>query len=169
MLIKHIDQLLAAFDVLNEKSMAPAGLALLYVAIDSMAQISSLKQGPMGERFRSFCQKYLDLYGLKVDADDLWSSRCGVLHSWSAQSDISASGKAHEIFFYWGSARREVLDAVLVDREPRTKAVSLNALANAVRDAATRLERDIEANADLLAHWKKLAESTFVDVFVPRS
>lgn len=166
MTLAHVDRLLAAFAVLYQRSMANEGLPLLFVAIDTMAQISSLGQGRMGERFKGFCNKYMDLHGLKVDAHDLWGSRCGILHAWTAESDESKNGRAVELYYYWGSAKREVLASALAAEQKNAKPVSIEHLALSVRDAADRFFSDVKSRPSLAAHAGVLKQKILESILV---
>lgn len=164
MKLTHIDRILQAFRALLAARMAPEGLPLLFIAIDAMAQVHSGGTGKMGDRFIRFCKDYIDLYGLKLDAHDLWGSRCGLLHAWSSVSDLSVKGQAKELFYYWGTARRDVLSAAIFEHGKNAIPVSIEALAEAVASAAQRLEVDIDSNSRLRSLWEAHKDKTLIQI-----
>jgi hypothetical protein len=84
-------------------------LVLLYSAIDIVASLESGKAS--GSAFMAWSDKYL-LQGtsLACTASDLYGARCGILHTLSAESDMSRKGTAHRIQYAWGNAKADELE-----------------------------------------------------------
>jgi hypothetical protein len=81
-------------------------LALIYCGIDVLANLSRPAQNtevPQSdfvnwtERYME-CQKLLGLSGL-----DLYAARCGILHTYTMDSRLSAKGRARRIIYAWGN------------------------------------------------------------------
>jgi hypothetical protein len=85
-------------------------LTLLYSAIDIFA---SLERQPNKGTRGSFV-RWVDTYmlpnsALQFSSIDLYAARCGIVHAFSAESDLSRSGKARKIVYAWGTASAESL------------------------------------------------------------
>jgi hypothetical protein len=85
-------------------------LTLLYSAIDIFA---SLERQP-NEGTRGSFVRWVDTYmlpnsALQFSSIDLYAARCGIVHAFSAESDLSRSGKARKIAYAWGTASAESL------------------------------------------------------------
>jgi len=82
-------------------------LTLLYSAIDIFA---SLERQPNKGTRGSFV-RWVDTYmlpnsALQFSSIDLYAARCGIVHAFSAESDLSRSGKARKIVYGWHGQRR---------------------------------------------------------------
>lgn len=96
-------------DCVEKRRLLPA-LILLYSAIDFVA---SLEQGP-GEGTKAAFVRWVDAHMLRAlslpcTALELYAARCGVVHSFAAESDLSRKGRVRRIFYAWGTARAEDL------------------------------------------------------------
>jgi hypothetical protein len=85
-------------------------LILLYTGIDVMA---SLERRPE-EGTKAAFMRWVDGYLLKVrplpcTSTEMYAARCGILHTFSADSDLSRRGKARELLYAWGVAQPETL------------------------------------------------------------
>ena len=87
-------------------------LVLLYSAIDTLAWLGA--PGPKATRtvFKDWIDKYLLLHtGLQCTAADLYSARCGLLHTSTAESDMTVDGSAREIWYWTGPNSRQYLES----------------------------------------------------------
>jgi hypothetical protein len=106
---RHVFELVESIqDCLDKQRILPC-LMLLYVGIDVIA---SLDTG--GRASRKGFIKWVATYLLKdaaleCNAIDLYAARCGVVHTLTAQSDLSRSGKARVIAYAWGNADAQML------------------------------------------------------------
>ncbi len=98
----------AVEDCLAKRQLLPC-LILLYSAIDI---VSSLERGrASGAAFRAWAEKYLlEGASLPCTASDLYGARCGILHTLSAESNMSRKGSARHIFYAWGNAKTDELE-----------------------------------------------------------
>jgi hypothetical protein len=95
-------------DCLAKRRLLPC-LILLYSAIDI---VSSLEPGrASGPAFMAWADNYL-LQGasLPCTASDLYAARCGILHTLSAESNMSRKGTARHIMYAWGGAKTDELE-----------------------------------------------------------
>ena len=93
-----------------KKGQVIAALCLLYSLIDVTASLERLS----GEGTRSAFVRWVDEHMLKgrslpYSALDLYGARCGVLHTFTPDSDLCREGKARKIVYAWGSAPAEDL------------------------------------------------------------
>lgn len=92
---------------IQDKRNLPA-LMLIYGGIDIVA---SLEQG---KSTRSSFIEWVDEYLLKAHpfsctSLDLYAARCGILHTLTAESDLSRKGRARQIVYAWGTGKAEDL------------------------------------------------------------
>lgn len=97
-------------DCLAKRRLLPC-LILLYSAIDIVSSLEPHKAS--GSAFMAWSDKYL-LQGasLPCTASDLYGARCGILHTLSAESDMSRKGSARHVFYAWGNAKTDELEQV---------------------------------------------------------
>ncbi len=83
-------------------------LIIMYSAIDSFGLFDSRLSNnkAKGETFKNWVEKYI-LKNSKVNASpiDLWSNRCGLLHTHTSKSDLSNNNKAKEIQYFSGNRK----------------------------------------------------------------
>jgi hypothetical protein len=84
-----------------------AALTLIYSAIDSLAFLntSATKNSVSRSDYVAWTQKYMDLQKLGVTALELYAARCGIVHSYAAESELYRLRKVRLIFYAWGSAQ----------------------------------------------------------------
>ncbi len=85
-------------------------LIILYSAIDTMAWVG-LSSGDITRKgFKDWVNHYL-LPGtpLRCTADDLYSARCALLHSHTAESSDTSKGTARQIWYYGKGKSEEFL------------------------------------------------------------
>jgi hypothetical protein len=91
-------------------------LVLIYCGIDTLANLSRPAEKAESSRadFIAWCEKYMECQDrLEVSGVDLYGARCGVVHAYSSESSLSASGKARPIMYSWGSADTRAANALV--------------------------------------------------------
>jgi hypothetical protein len=82
-------------------------MVIIYSAIDSMGLLDAAPTvtKATGGTFKAWVKKYMLSPGTVLDFNevDLWGARCGVLHTFTTQSDLSDGGKAKQIQYYSGA------------------------------------------------------------------
>jgi hypothetical protein len=89
---------------LAQRRLLPA-LILLYSAIDIIAGL----ERPEGQSTKSSFVSWVETHMLRDNALDctaleLYAARCGLLHSYSADSALSQSKQARKVLYAWGTA-----------------------------------------------------------------
>lgn len=88
-------------------------LTLLYSAIDVLASLERLPNEGIQSAFVRWVDRYmLPNNAFHFSSVDLFAARCGIIHAFSAESDLSRKGRANKIVYAWGTARVDVLHRV---------------------------------------------------------
>lgn len=98
---EYADQTLSGIDCCLENRLVVSGLTLLYAAIDVFGFLASSTKYAERKSFTDWCEQYLDGF-LKMKGltgFDLYSARCGVLHTAQAPSKSVAEGNARELWY----------------------------------------------------------------------
>lgn len=95
-------------DAVTQRRLLPC-LILLYSTIDVMANLER-KGGETGKTaFTRWVEQYLLVNRkLPCTALELYGARCGILHSFSADSDISRAGKARRVVYVFESVNADL-------------------------------------------------------------
>jgi hypothetical protein len=89
---------------LEQKLYLPA-LMLIYSGIDTVGWLDSLERDATKESFIKWSDTYLlKVKSLACSAIELYAARCGLLHTFSADSRLSYKGEARRICYAWGKA-----------------------------------------------------------------
>jgi hypothetical protein len=103
--VSNIEAHVAAIGLCLEKHLRMPALVLIYCGIDVLANLSRPAQNAevtrsdfvnWAERYME-CEKSLGLSGL-----DLYAARCGILHTYTMDSRLSAMGRARRVIYAWG-------------------------------------------------------------------
>lgn len=133
-----------------------SAVTLIFSSIDALAALTRPigQQSTNGAVFKAWVDSFLDPKGaLGCTSDDLWGARCGVLHLYSAESDLSAQNRARQIYYQWKtgpsvSTRRTIPAGALV--------IEVEALVAAVEQSIHRFiaasETDAQTKASVKAH-----------------
>ena len=105
---QNVTALLESIEDCLTKGRTIASLILLYSGIDCISALES------GRANRSTFKKWVSDYILRktplpCTASDLYAARCGILHTLSAESELSRQRKARPIVYAWGNAKPERL------------------------------------------------------------
>jgi hypothetical protein len=128
-------------DCLAKQRLLPC-LVLLYSAIDIVA---SLEPGRASRSaFTAWADKYL-LQGasLPCTASDLYGARCGILHTLSAESNMSRTGTSRQIIYAWGNARTDELERASMELGRDNCVVHVRELINAFRLGLTTYLQEV--------------------------
>jgi hypothetical protein len=101
----HIVQQLEAIEDCLQKRRTISGLCLLYTAIDVVASLERKpEEGTRASFTRWVDENMQDTHPLPCTALELYAARCGVLHTFTPDSDLSRNGKVRMIAYAWGNA-----------------------------------------------------------------
>ena len=141
--------------LLQQRYVLPA-LALLYTGIDIAASLERLGHEGTKASFIRWCNCYLLRHrSLPCTSADLYSARCGILHAHTAESDLSRAGKAKKVFYAWGTATADSLDAIAKFAK-KSDSVNIHvddlreAFRNGIDEWAVDVERDPTRTAKVL-------------------
>ena len=125
-ILEHMRNLHRAIGDCLERGQHFAALILLYAGIDIIASIE-MKKGNNKNSFIRWADSYLiPAKSLACTAIELYSARCGILHTMTAESDLSRSGQARAIYYSWGSADSSALNSAIEMSEAKGKVVIVN-------------------------------------------
>jgi len=133
------------------KNNAPTGAILLtYCAMDAMAFLAM----PTGQQksgrsdFKRWVGKYMQTSSkqpYQYDKEDLYGARCGIVHAYTAESDMSKDKKCKQIV-YKINCLKHLYDP---SKNPELVVLGLNLFIQDFYDAVDRFLADIEEDEDL--------------------
>ena len=92
-------------DCLDKRRILPC-LALLYTGIDVVASLERGQHEGTKASFTRWVEAYLlKARSLRCTALELYAARCGIIHSFTADSDLFQKGKVRQIHYAWGNAK----------------------------------------------------------------
>lgn len=153
-----VDQLildtLDAIAALQREERYTQALILLYSAIDTLAWLDVT-----GETSRTAFKAWVDAYlipgsSLSCTSEDLYSARCGLLHTHAAVSRGTSTGVARQIWYWTGQSSKQLLDH---EAQGRTDVVLVrfSALATALVDGWTKFRVVLSGSA---TRWAQAQE-----------
>lgn len=135
-----------------------AGQMLMYAGIDIMANFDRAEDKVEGTQqdFKGWAKKYMlePNPHLKVNADDLYGGRCGLLHGAIVESRKSRQGEARIIFPVIKPSPIEPMErSIELNRRddptfPDSVAVYLDELLQAFMDGMARFRKDVESSPE---------------------
>jgi hypothetical protein len=85
-------------------------LTLLYSGVDVVASLERRPgEGTQAAFVRWIDENLLKSHPLPCTALELYAARCGVVHTFTAESDLSRRGSARRVIYAWGNAKAEDL------------------------------------------------------------
>jgi hypothetical protein len=163
---RHIADLIESIDDCAKKCRILPCLTLLYSGIDVMA---SLDAEP-GEGVQTIFVRWVDKYLLQrqtveCTAIDLYAARCGIVHTFTADSDLYKRGKAKKIAYAWGLGKASDLKRANVELGfAEWRSIHVGDLVQAFRNAiATHLEH-IETDPASKARFERASGLWFNSV-----
>lgn len=131
----HYMDLYKAIDHCIKEKLRIPSLILIYSAIDSISWLTCCDSNmKVGERFRKWVNNWLlKAKSLPCSAEELYASRCGILHALSPDSNKSKNKSIKQIAYAWGTGTKEDLhEAVkIINQEDLVVSIHLNDLFNA--------------------------------------
>lgn len=114
-LFRNYYQIITAVDNCIAENLIMPALVLVYSAIDSVSWLASENENQqVGERFQSWVDIWmLQKYPLPCTAEELYAARCGILHTLTPNSKLSAKKGVRQISYAWGTANQKDLDESL--------------------------------------------------------
>jgi len=111
---------------MEKQAMIPA-LVLIYSAIDTTGWLDSTERFSTRTTFMCWVDNYLlKAKPLECTAIDLYAARCGLLHTFTPDSDLSLSGKARVINYAWGKAKVEDVQQLIDHKNMSNQSVAVH-------------------------------------------
>jgi hypothetical protein len=162
-LLANTRDLLAAIRLCLTNHLRMPALTLIYCGIDFMAALGqqSANKSKSKERFVLWADSNMDCQQrLGVSSIDLYAARCGIVHSYTIDSDLSEKGQACRILYAWGNADIEEPARFLQSLGCPEKIIKIEALfeafAHGVEMFGERLEHDPNFSSLVLKRSRKL-------------
>ena len=113
-------QLFSSIESCIERKVQLPTLILIYAGIDSIAWLGADEaSAPVGTRFMTWVDRYLlPSKPLPCTSADLYSARCGILHTFTADSGMISKGRAKHLSYAWGTAKAVELQRMLDRTSP---------------------------------------------------
>ena len=141
-----------------------AVLVQMYAGMDAMAALARPADVKRATRthFKDWVEKYMPIEGLK--RGELYSARCGVLHTYSPESDSTKDGKARRIS-YTDTAPQPLFTS---EEHPEDVVVSIGHLVEAFINGQARFISDVYDDPDRLALVKDRVRMLFVTLDISK-
>ena len=142
---------------------APTGAVILtYCAMDAMAFLSMPegKQNVARSDFKEWVTKYMktdSAQPYQYNADDLYGSRCGIVHTYGAESDLSRENRCRKIVFRLNCLKHFYEP----NKEPDLVILGIDLFIRDFFDAIDKFILDIEKDANL----KRRVENRLPNMF----
>ena len=151
----HVSAFLKAIEYCNNIRLFQPQLALIYTLIDQMAWLNRNGQGRdiTSVAYIDWVGKYvLPDSALLCDAEDMWGARCSILHTGTAESNISEIGKVRKIYYYYTPIPDDApqgIEDVQNRLDPNAIFVDIDQLCASVINGIALFIDEIEHNQDL--------------------
>lgn len=160
-----IKQLKDAIDDCASKGRVLSCLTLLYSAIDILASLEKLPN----EGTQSAFVRWVDAYMLPnspfhFSSLDLYAARCGIIHAFSAESDLSRNGRARKIMYAWGTASVDSLRQASTAFGRSEISVHIKDLIDGFGIAVVKYIEDVVRNPDRRSHFVQATRRWLVGV-----
>ena len=165
-LYKNMMLLASGIDACIEKKLNTPALILIYSTIDTTGWLDSSKTFAANDSFMNWVDNYLlKAKPLQCTSLDLYAARCGLLHTFIADSQLSSSGKARRIFYAWGTASVQDLQRTIdfTNKSKKYVAVHVNDLYEALHLGLIRFSEELEKDPDRKVMVYKKADKFFDD------
>ena len=168
-LFKNMMLLASGIDACIEKKVITPALVLIYSAIDTTGWLDSTETFATRNDFISWVDKYLlKARQLRCTSLDLYAARCGLLHTFTPDSQLSSSGKARVICYAWGTAKAEDMQRTidLKNKSNELVAVHLDELYQAWKSGIVLFGEDIDKDPDRSTRILTKARKFFAELGV---
>jgi hypothetical protein len=161
-LFKNLMSLMSGIDTCLERNLKGSALTLIYSTIDTAGWLDTDQTFTTRHGFINWTEKYLlTAKPLACTAIDLYAARCGLLHTFTPDSQLSASGQARRLCYAWGTAKVEDVQRLIdvTNGNQIYAAVHVDELHEALKLGLLAFVDDIEndqpRNARVMAKAKK--------------
>ena len=165
-LYKNMMLLASGIDACIEKKLNTPALILIYSTIDTTGWLDSSKTFATNDSFMNWVDNYLlKAKPLQCTSLDLYAARCGLLHTFTPDSQLSSSGRARRIYYAWGTGSVQDLQRTidLTNKSQEYVAVHVNDLYEAWQLGLIQFSEELEKDPDRKARVYKKANKFFAD------
>lgn len=155
-------ELFEAIDLLVQHQLILPAAAMTYVGIDTMASLNRVasKENVTRDDFKAWVNLYiLPEASLQCNAADLYSARCGLLHTYSAESSSTRDGSARQIMYAFdlltAAESNEIAQQLGLDSKYVT--IHVPALVDLFKSGVEKFWNDLSSDAAKLALVNKRA------------
>lgn len=102
---KYFISTIEASQALYDKNLIGHLLVIIYSTIDTLGLLDAPihQTAATGDSFKSWVTKYLlTNRSFEFNATDLWAARCGLLHSFTSDSNLARTGQVRQLQYYQG-------------------------------------------------------------------
>ncbi len=152
-LYENLMSLSRGVDACLDDSLIGPALILIYSAIDTVGWLDSGRTFATRNSLINWTEQYLlTAKRLSCTAMDLYAARCGLLHTFTPNSQLSSDQKARRICYAWGESRAEDLQRTIDLARNGNEYVAVKveelfaAWCDGVLAFTTELESDAERN-----------------------
>lgn len=144
---KELFKICEAIDLCMSKKLINSSLILLYSGMDILGWLQYGDSLRSGQRFCNWVESYmLPLPNSSCNSTDLYGARCGLVHTFTPDSDLSKKGKARKILYAWGTSEihdlNEMIDlANMNEYVPVKIEILITAFRNGVESFLSDLEK----------------------------
>ena len=125
---KNHMQMFIGIDLCLKQNLQFPTLSLIYSLIDSFSWIT-YGDIPVETRYIKWIEEYMfKEKKLNVNAIDLYSARCAIIHTLTPNSNKSNNKKASVIAYAWGNKDVEILEKSITNSNKNLKALHINDL-----------------------------------------
>jgi hypothetical protein len=139
-LFRNYYQIITAIDYCISEKLIMLASVLIYSAIDSVSWIASDNgQQTVSDRFQTWVNAWmLQKYPLPCTALELYAARCGILHTFTPESDLTKTKGVRRISYAWGKAQQKDLDeSIKLTNYPGIVAVHVNDIVASFKNGFT--------------------------------
>jgi hypothetical protein len=101
---EHAEQIKRGMELCLENRIVLPAVILLFSGVDAFGFLDSNEPYAIQKTFVAWAEKYMDGFLKKkgINGLDLYSARCGLLHTGQAPSKLVDSGQARELWYRFG-------------------------------------------------------------------
>lgn len=169
---RGLSDLVSAVTLCQRQKLAVPSLLLLYAAIDIAGWLDAGDtERSVRVRFTRWVDRYMSPADLGCTALELYAARCGLLHTFTGESDLAERGAVRRLMYAWGNADVEALrDAIRRFGAPVTgawEAVRVDAILAAFARGLSRFLEELDADPPRGASVNVRAGKFFADIRPP--
>jgi hypothetical protein len=161
------DEIIGSIDKSLKENKIITSLILLYSAIDSFSNLANRTNSSGRQIFIKWVDKWMLNDTLEnVAGIDLYAARCGILHGFISESDLSNKDKAKQILYSYGEAPPEIPNKAIKssDQEERYVGVKVEDLFESFRSGFRNCYEQIERDNDWKSSFEQKARKYFVSI-----